>query len=226
MLIAESYKYIQGKKFTGELTKEPVRCTPEMVNKFIEGVRQSVYGSINLKTISNPKEFYRCEPDIERLFETKEEREEVFYAMKCEKYSPVIPSKFLFLILKCKEQFKSINYLPKVLSAGDVNKLFSKGTIADGLTLEEVIKSLVDSQYQVLSPFKRVVQVHGYWEVLLEEDDAIIFIPDGLKSKLSERDYDNIKIGPKDLLLNNKPLRYFGGYFGACNSKLDLTGLI
>lgn len=225
MKILEAHDYIIGKRFTKKV-KEPVRCTQEMIDNFIEACKSSSTAAVNLKILESAKAFYDCEKVVAKLIPVAE-REEVFYAMKAEKFSPIIPAKFLFLFNKVKEQLESFNLLTVGLTSGDINTLFAEGTLAEGYSVRDVIKSLYQKEFEPVSESVRGIQIKDYWEVCIEKENVIIFIPDKLRARLSDDDLEEITIGKDALMVYGKPLRFLSSdYYGVVRNLLDMRKMI
>lgn len=226
MKILEMYPYMMGKKYTTDEKKEPVRCTKEMITNFQKALLTSLTAEENLKNIEDYKAFYKCEPIVASMIPA-EEREEVFYAAKLEYFSPIIPSRYLFLLSKIKEEVGSFNLIPVVLSQYDVKRLFAKGTIADGYCLRDVICSLFQKEYKPVSDAVRGVKIDDYWEVCLEKENRIIMIPDKLRQQLSDDDLEKIHIVKKNVMLGDIQLRFISNDFlGVYNKIYDMRGLM
>lgn len=226
MKILEMYPYMLGKKFTTEEKKEPVRCTQEMVARFNKAMKSSITAEDNLAMVEDYRAFYDYEPGISMLIPNNE-KEEVFYAAKLEYFSPVIPSRFLYLLTKVQKEAKSFNLIPVVLSAYDVKKLFAKGTIADGYCLRDVICTLFQKEYKPVSDAVRGVKIDDYWEVCSEKDNRIILLPDKLRQQLSDDDLEEIRVVKGNVMLGQLQLRFVSSnYYGAYNKVYDMRGLV
>ena len=221
----EAYDYIVGKKFVEGEELHPIRCNQEMVDRFIEALDTSPTAYKNLDMLDVDTQFFKLETTVRDLI-PEEEREEVFYACKMEKFSPVIPSKFLYLIKLVYEQNGSYNLIPVSLSSSDLKRLFTKGTIAEGYCLKDVICKLFDSSYSPISESTRGVKVGDYWEVVLNNGKAITFIPDKLKSELSSDDLELLCVKGNRVMLQDMELRKLSSsYIGICDKIYDLRGL-
>ena len=221
----EAYDYIIGRKFSDMEEQHPIRCNKEMVDRFVEALKVSPTAYKNLEILDVDKQFFKLEKDVAALI-PEEEREEVFYAAKMEKYSPVIPSKYLYLIKLVKEQAGSYNLFPVCLAKGDLEKLFAKGTIAEGYCLKDIICKVFDSSYSPISESVRGVKVEDYWEVVTNNGKAIVFMPDTLRKELSNDDLELIHVKGKRAMFQDIQLRFLSSaYLGICNKIYDLRGL-
>lgn len=225
MNIFEAYPYIIGRKYSDMEEQSPIRCTQEMVARFQEEAKKSCTAGINLKSLDSSVEFYRCENELKKVI-PKEEQEEVFYATKLEKFSPIIPSKYLYLLKMVKEQLGSFNLLTRGLSAKSLNTLFAKGTIAEGYCLKDVICSVFQKDYTPISDSTRGVQVEDYWEVATSDGKNILLLPDKLRKLLSDNDLELLEVKHKTVLINGQPLRFISNeYYGVYNKIYDMREL-
>ena len=228
MNIIEMAPYILGKKYTRELKKEPIRCSKELIEEFKEATKVSETAARNIKGAEKAEDFFNCEPGlIANTKLSKAELEECFYAVKMGRFSPIIPSKYLFLLDKVNTQLGSFNLLAIGLGQAVLNNLFAKGTIADGYCLYDIIRTLYQKDFKPVGIGQKVVKINGYYEVLLDKENRILFLPKELRELLSDDDIDNLSVRNGDVYVYDRKLKFISKkYFGAYNKVYDMRGLV
>lgn len=226
MKIAEAYPYIIGRKFTKKLEKKPLRCTQEIVDRFIELCSTSNTAALNLKVLDTASSFFKYEKGIANMMK-KEEREEAFYAYKAEKFSPVIPSKYLYLFDKMKKSEKSFNLLAVSLSKHDLDNLFAEGMLEEGYSVKDVICSLYNRNFVPVSDSVRLVNMKTHYELLISNKEAIAMLPTELGECISDEDAERIELKGNYLTLGNIQLRFLSPKFlGAIKDVYDYRSII
>ena len=218
---------MMGKKTIGEAGTTPLRCTTEIVDKFIDDISNSSTASWNLQNVDVFNNFYDSEADFLKDL-TKAQAEEAFYAVKTERFSTVIPSKYLFLLSKVKERYKTFNMLAVALRKTDINKLFKPGTIAEGYTLYDVICSAFEPAFKPVSENVQGVFIKDHWEVYDQTLNRIIFLPKDLGDIFSDNDFEEMCYSKdcNDIVCKGTPIRFLGGYKGVRKDTHDLRDLI
>lgn len=220
-MIIDYYNYVMGDKAIGAEPVSPVRCNSDVLSDFIKEVNKCYTAAQNMQATDSAKRFFAIEPDIAH-FTPKEYRQEVFYAYKCGSYSPVIPSKYLFMLSKCKSKYLSMNMFTKVIPKKDLQTLFTSGCIADGYSLYDVIKSLYDKEFHPLGETKLSNKRSDYTELYIREKDMVALVPNKIGEALSDADINRLQVVGKDICLGDVPIKTLGGYYGVCNSTYDL----
>ena len=96
MTLLEMEPYITGRAFTREC-QAPARCTPEMFSLVYSEATASDTCAKVLEIVERYQDFMDFEPDISNMF-PKSEREEMFYCLKNNGYSPNVPGKCIYLL--------------------------------------------------------------------------------------------------------------------------------
>lgn len=221
----EIIDYITGKKYLDKVKEEPFRSDENTFNDIIRIFSKGVFVEDNIKATDNYKVFYENEPDIARLV-PDDRKEEYFYAMKIEQCSSAIPAKYLFLLKKCYETYGTLNNLGLVLPKSNLKVLFSEGTISEGYTLEQIIKSLVDKSY---SPFRKGSyknEVGDFVEVYLEKVNRVAILPKDIADKLTDEDIKQIEVKKGALTLAGVNILKTGKYVGVCDRVYNLKCLL
>lgn len=210
MLIIDYEPYIRGKRVLDAPKVSPYRGTKEDLQFGLDLLNVSQTATYNLKIIENAKLFWNNEPDLkEQVAACK--REEIFYALKNNMITPVIPAKALFYIHKVYEKYPSLNLLPKALPASLLNSLITPGYIQEEYSLFDVIASIVNPNYIPIDS-TRCVKNGDYFDIYIEDTDMIAIIPKDIKEKLREDDISRIKVKEgKGLMLGDLPLINLSG---------------
>lgn len=224
MKITDAHDYILGKKFISEM-KEPYRAEEGLLEKTSHIFNISPTAEQNLKLLESAQKFYELEPDIAKRIPVKK-REECFYGMKLEYCSPVIPARAMYFLLKCKNDFGTVNYFPKVFPKPLLKVLFSKGYIAEGYTLNDVLCTIISPNYKPLSLTFPAVSIGEYSEVYIRSTDGIALVPNDIRDKLNYDDIENLEVRDNSIYCGNIPIKFIGSYYGSINSTYDLRGLI
>jgi hypothetical protein len=225
MKIIEAADYILGKKFIGTIKSEPYRGDKELLEIGKKLLNKHATAATNLKILETPQSFFRMEPDMEQDVKAHL-REELFYSLKLDMVSPVIPAKSLFLIYKMYQLYGTLNLITKVFPKNDLEDLFSEGYIADGHSVRDVICTLIDNKYTPLSVGQLVVPNKDNWDVYIGETDMVAILPTKIKELLTHDDILRLTVKDKNIMLGTKPIRFLGSYYGGVNSTYDLSGIV
>lgn len=226
MKIAEAYPYIIGKKFTKKLEKQPLRCTQEIVDKFVELCGTSTTAALNLKVLDKASSFIKYEQGISKMM-ARDEIEEAFYAYKAEKFSPVIPSKYLYLFDKIKKTRDSFNLLPISLTKSDLDTLFAEGTLEEGYSVKDVICAFYNRNYTPISDSVRKVNMKTHYELLISNKEAIALLPLELGDCISDEDAEKVELKGNYLTLGNIQLRFLSPkYLGVIKNIYDYRSIM
>lgn len=223
MTILEMAPYINGDAFTREC-KAPIRCTPEMYARVVKEAACNDSFERVLSMIEDYRDFAELMPDIARVFPVSE-REEMFYCLKNGGYSPAVPAKCIYILRTLFKEHGSISLALKALSKDALTIFFQKNYL-DGCSLRDVIKSMVDPDYEPFTPARLRIQHKDYDEVLVQSKDMVALLPKNLSMRLTEKDLEGIELTKDGLAVNGLLLRIMGEYYGACNSIYDLRRLV
>lgn len=222
----EIIDYIFGKEYLAELKKEPYRANENTLKEVLDIFSRGLFIKDNIEATDNFKAFYEAEPDIARMIED-EKKEEFFYAAKLGMCSPVIPAKYLFLLKKSYETYGTLNNIGFVLPKSNLKELFSKGTLAEGYTLEEVIRSLIQREY---TPFRKGSYKNAIGEdsieLFLEKINRVAIVPEDIASRLTDDDIRLIEVKKGLLTLNGVNILSTNKYLGVSRKVYDLRCLI
>lgn len=226
MRVIDYADYVMGLKSPWELIKEPYRADREGLKMAVEMLDKHPTAKSNLDTMKMPKLFYIREPDMANDI-PKHMREELFYALKLGYASTVAPAKLLYYIKISYEEYGSPNYLFKITLEKDLQEFMSKGYLADGYTLRDVICSITKlPSYSPLSEGKLAVQMGEHWDVYIHDNDSIAMLPGDLRQLLSHDDIRNLSVKGNRIYIGEKPISQLGKYIGAVNSCYDLRKLL
>lgn len=223
MTILEMAPYINGDVFTRECAS-PVRCTPEMFNRVVNEARASKTFARTIELLEDYRDFMEVEPDIAYMFPTSE-REEMFYCLKNNGYSPNVPAKCIYLLKHLYGINHSASLALKALNKNTLQIFFQKGYL-DGVTIRDVIKTFCDPEYEPFTPARLRVAHKDYDEVYIMSEDMVALLPKDVSAKLSDTDLPNIVYTPQGLKVGSLYLRFLANHFGACNSIYDLRELV
>lgn len=225
MKITEAADYILGRKFM-EGKRKQFRGTSEVLELGRKLVDIYPTMSKNLNLLESDTIFYKMEPDV---FEKvpKEMREELFYSMKLNQLSSIVPAKTLYFLDKCYKLYGSMNLLPRVIPASYLKQMFTEGHLAEGYNLRDVICSLYDEKYKPISDGDLVVPNRDNWDIYIEETDMVAIIPTEIKEKLTYDDIKRLQIKNKQIVLGELPIRFLSDkHIGATNSIYDLSTIV
>lgn len=225
MRIVEAADYILGRRFLSEEVVEPFRGSLELLQLGRNLLQKHQTASLNLDQLESYKVFYKMEPDLEKEV-AKEAQEELFYALKLNYLSPLIPAKSLYLFTKIYNLYGSLNLIPKALPRADLSLLFTKGYVAEGYTVRDVLCTLFDEQYKPLSEGELCVPNKKNWDIYIEETDMVAIVPTEIRNRLTNDDIKRLKVEGKEIKLGGTPIRFLGTQVGAVNSTYDLSGLV
>lgn len=223
MTILEMAPYINGDIFTREC-KSPIRCTPEMYARVVKEAACNDSFQKVLSIIDDYRDFAELMPDIARVFPVSE-REEMFYCLKNGGYSPAVPAKCIYILRTLFAKHGSVSLALKALGKDTITIFFQKNYL-DNCTLRDVIKSMVDPDYEPFTPARLRIQHKDYDEVLVQSKDMVALLPKNLSMRLTEKDLEGIELTKDGLAVNGLLLRIMGEYYGACNSIYDLRRLV
>ena len=113
MTLLEMEPYITGRAFTREC-HAPARCTPEMFSLVCSEAAASDTCAKVLEIVERYQDFMDFEPDISNMF-PKSEREEMFYCLKNNGYSPNVPGKCIYLLKTLTAKYGSASLALKAL---------------------------------------------------------------------------------------------------------------
>jgi hypothetical protein len=224
MQIIEAADYILGRKFM-EGKKEPFRGDVDTLALGKKMLARHHSAARNLQLLDVHSAFYKMEPDMAHEI-PKEMREEVFYSLKLDYLSPILPAKAIFLITKCYDRYGSLNLIPKVVPESNLAEMFTEGYVAEGYSLRDAICSLFDELYKPLNVGDLAVPNRDNWDVYIEDTDMVAIVPQPIKDKLSNDDIKRLKVVGKDIVLGDTPIRYLSNYIGAVNSTYDLSTIV
>lgn len=227
MLITEANDYIYGRKFTGEIKREPFRGSEEFLLNAKRTIEKHPTAKENLRLINHHKVFFAQEPDLANDV-PKQQQEEFFYGLKLGYISPVIPARVLHILDICANKYGSCNFLLKLLNDKDIERLFSKGYIKEGFCLYDIICSLHTQNYKPLESGTLIAPNKEFYDMYIVETDMVAIIPERLKEKLNPEDIRRIKVDDKthNLMLGDKNLYELANYIGISESTYDLRNLI
>ncbi len=225
MIIVDAYDYILGRKFLGVAKREPFRGSKDTLKLGKELLNKHTTSKSNLNVLEVASAFYKAEPDFAHDVPPNQ-REEVFYALKLNFVSPIVPAKILFLIEKTFSLYGTLNLIPKVFPKSDLDDLFAEGYLQSGYTLRDVLCTLYDEKYMPLSIGNLAVPNKENWDIYIKETDMVAIVPSQIKERLTQDDILKLSIKNKRIMLGDKELRFIGDYYGAVNSCYDLSGIV
>ena len=164
------------------------------------------------------------EPDISNMF-PKSEREEMFYCLKNNGYSPNVPGKCIYLFKTLTAKYGSASLALKALPNAYLTILFQKNYL-EGCTVRDVIKSFADPEYEPFTPAKLRIQHKDYDEIYVASEDMVALVPKDISAKIADSDIPQIELGKKGLEVSGLELRFMANHYGAINSFYDLRELI
>lgn len=224
MLLVDMAPYIIGRAFSRD-AKPPIRCTSEMFQRALEVAACSDTFAATVQYCETPKDFYRLEPDIE-AFIPLSEREEVFYCLKNEMYSPAVPAKCIYYIKKIYNMYNIPSLVWKCLPVATLTIFFQGNYLDQGLTLKDVINSFCDSNYVPLSTQNLSSKIKDGTEIYVPNTDMVAVVPTNIANKLSYDDLHKVQYVTEGVSVGDSPIRFMSGYHGACRSAYDLRTLV
>lgn len=227
MNIAEYAPYIQGKEFLGELKKSPVRLNESLYKEAFEEIGTQIMFVENIMNSNTPKHFFELYPDIASRLQ-KNLHEEIFYAIKGGRFSESVPSIVLYALDLC-EKYGSMNLFPLLFTEAQLRRIFSKGYFADGITLQDVIRSNYQKGFEPVTEWKPMVNsmTEGFKDIFIEKENMIAIVSNELAANLSKEDISLLEVH-KGKLHVDKEVSIFraGGMVGASNSIYDLRNAL
>lgn len=223
MTLLEMEPYITGRAFTREC-QAPARCTPEMFSLVCSEAAASDTCAKVLKIVERYQDFMDFEPDISNMF-PKTEREEMFYCLKNNGYSPNVPGKCIYLLKTLTAKYGSASLALKALPNAYLTILFQKNYL-EGCTVRDIIKSFADPEYEPFTPAKLRIQHKDYDEIYVASEDMVALVPKDISAKIADSDIPQIELGKKGLEVSGLELRFMANHYGAINSFYDLRELI
>ena len=220
MTLLEMEPYITGRAFTRKC-QAPARCTPEMFSLVCSEAAASDTCAKVLEIVERYQDF---EPDISNMF-PKSEREEMFYCLKNNGYSPNVPGKCIYLLKTLTAKYGSASLALKALPNAYLTILFQKNYL-EGCTVRDVIKSFADPEYEPFTPAKLRIQHKDYDEIYVASEDMVALVPKDISAKIADSDIPQIELGKKGLEVSGLELRFMANHYGAINSFYDLRELI
>lgn len=237
MTIIEGGEYVLGKKKFPAVSEryQPSNIVVACLAEYIKAVYPWI--SDELELINSPKLFYKQHPEIPHFplkldpnasspFKIEDSQivtnlpatefcktfyDEVFYCMKVGSPTTVLSSRQLFHLRKYHSIFcGDWTWFPKVYPAEVFEELCSENYLPSGVTPQEVIASLFDVDYNVLTDTDRCVPVSdGTYRLYLPSEDAVISIPKSLKERLSYENMCDIAFDGSYVTLHGKPLHTY-----------------
>lgn len=220
--LSEMAPYIQGKKFEGAAKREPDK---NAVDQFAKRVGESITAKSNLDLIENWNDFYSIEPDFKNWIKA-DQRAEAFYAAKNEAFAYAVPSMCIYMLKKAYNVYKSPNLIFKMLPQPMFEKFIAEGYLGGGLSLQDVVCSFCNPNYQPLSTERLKCRCGEFTEIYVQETDMVALVPNRVADNLDDKAIDNITVTPAGLSTGGMLLRMMGGSRGVINSTYDLRNLV
>lgn len=223
MTILEMAAYVNGDVFTREC-KPPVRCTPEMYARVVrEAVSSETFEQV-IGVVDTYDGFAMLEVDVAKSMPTSE-REEMFYCLKNGGYSQDVPAKCLYVLRTLFNQYGSVSLALKALPANMFKVFFQKNYLND-CSMRDVIKSLIDPDYEPFTTANLRIKHEQYDEIYVIDQDMVALLPKDISSKLTDTDISRVTLTKQGLAVNGLVLRIMAGHYGAVNSTYDLRAVV
>lgn len=222
MNIYELKPYIEGKlHFQPTFKRKPKYLTDIDLIKYWEIIKLA---DNSIDDIENSKEFFSLEKDIAHEI-PPQKREEVFYTFKLDIATPIFSSKALYLLLKTKEKYVTINNMCKALPETLVYNMLSEGFITGNYSLLQIINSLVDKDYIPMDETFKVK--HGdFYDIYIPSEETVAVVNKDIANSLSYEDICKIKLTENKLTIDNVGLIERIGGLGIGCSTYDLRRII
>lgn len=223
MTILEMAAYVNGDTFTREC-KPPIRCTPEMYARVVQEAAASETYKDVIGVLDTAESFAIMETDVCRSM-PKSEREEMFFCLKNGGYSPDVPAKCIYVLKTLFEKYGSVSLALKALPNHLFTIFFQKNYL-NGCCMRDVIKSLIDSDYEPFTSANLRIKHKDYDEVYVLEQDMVALFPKDISNKLTDTDVSRISLDKRGLTVDGLVIRIMAGHYGAVNSIYDLRAVI
>lgn len=223
MTILEYAPYMNGDVFTRECPP-PVRCTPYMYDKVVKEAGASDTFANVIGLIDSYKEFLEVEVDVANSIPPSE-REEMFYCLKNGGYSDAVPAKCIYIFKTLFAKYGSVSLALKALPQSMFTVFFQKNYLKD-CTMRDVVKSLVDADYEPFTTANLRIEHTDYDEIYIIETDMVALLPKSISHVLTDQDISRITVDKCGLQVNGLYLRFMANHFGAINSTYDLRAVV
>lgn len=226
--LLELAPFIEGRAFTSEALSFQ-RGDAEIQSTFNNMLADDAVAKQQFDQLEDYKDFFATEPDFD-YYIPKAYHEECFYTAKNGAMYFEVPAKCLYLLRQCYEAVHEIpNLIFKVAPVNEMTKWFSRDYFLNGLSMKDVIKNLINPDYEPLSSSKlrnAVETPNPFTEIYITQTDMVAAVPNDIAKALNDENILNIKVLPSGLCIDKHYLRTYGNRFGAINSVYDLRDLI
>lgn len=223
MTILEMAAYVNGDAFTREC-KPPIRCTPEMYARVVKEAQASDTFQDVIKVVDTLQGFAMMEVDVVRSMPVSE-REEMFYCLKNGGYCLDVPAKCIYVLKELHKQYSSVSLALKALPKNMFTVFFQKNYL-NGCSMRDVIKSMIDPDYEPFTSANLRIKHKDYDEVYVIDQDMVALLPKDISNKLTDTDVSRITLTKQGLTVDGLVIRIMAGHFGAVNSTYDLRAVI
>ena len=225
MSLSDLAPFVLGKETIGD-HKEPVRCDQSVLEKFLTRLEEDTVSKSFFETYNSSKDFFITAVDLAHEI-PKNLHTEVFYAAKNGKLFYEIPSQCAYILRKAYEACEGIpNLILKIVPFAAMKEWFAPGYFMNGVTLYDAIANVCDPNYYPLSKTHLKNKVNNYTEVYVESTDMVAAIPNSIADRLDDDSIRKIVDDRGTLMIDDRPIRTMGEYFGAIDSTYDLRQLI
>lgn len=223
MTLLDFAPYVNGDAFTRECPA-PVRCTPYMYDKVVKEAGASDTFSSVIQLIDSYEEFLSVEVDVAKSIPVSE-REEMFYCLKNGGYSEDVPAKCIYIFKTLFAKYSSVSLALLALPKSMFTVFFQKNYLKD-CTMRDVIKSLIDPDYEPFTTANLRIKHKNYDEVYVVDQDMVALLPKDISDKLTDTDISRMYLAKTGLTVDGLLVRCMAGHFGAINSTYDLRAVV
>lgn len=217
--------YVLGEKFMGDAKERPV-VSLDLLGQVGADIAGDQIAKQAFDMCEKYTDFYEIMPDA-KAWIPMPQRQEVFYALKCGKYNPDIPSVALYLVQKAwKECYNIPNLILKVLPQSYLKQFCARGFFGNGYCLRDLICNVCTDQYTPLAAHRLKVKHTSYTEIYVESTDMVAAVPNNVADTLTDSAIQNLTVSPAGIAYGDSLLRTMGGSYGITNSIYDLRELV
>lgn len=229
MTLLEFNKIIDGKPLESVKPVEYVGITMEDLEFFRRMLSIDPAMIPALHETSRSKEFFDAFPILDSIEYSKEQKEDLFYAVKLGYFYSGVPCKLVYLITKAIAATETPNQALCLLKdSKHVAKYLVDGAINNGITIKQVVANVLGSEFKTITNSRRKVKFNNFYEIYVENVDSIVLVPEDIAGQINSiGDLRAVSFVPNvGVCVHDIPLRTFGNRYGITVNEFDLREVI
>ena len=224
MNLLELNSIVAGKYTEGVGKNKTTRCiTEEEFEDFRAMLSVNPANRDFLNRTETASEFYE-HVELADKYIDKEIKEDAFYAAKLGFFYAGVPSKLVYILRKAIRKYQSPNLALSAIDVRTISKYLKEGALPEGITIKNVIESILGRQCELLTSYRRKVKFKDWYEVYVPDVDRVLLLPEDLAKHIeSLEDLENINYR-KDVgvCVYDIPIRTMGNKVGVTVDEFDL----